>query len=170
MQKNQNYHTAGFTLVELLIVLGIFGMILFVTGTIVFETITQKTKSTTIQEVGFNGQMVMTSLTNSVRSAISVIGPTQGTTSTSLVLETSAGQITWFVQNGRIWQQQGSNTPVAISATDSVISDLVFENVSYPDTPGSIRISFEIAFDNQSGRREYFYQESFTTTVTLRKQ
>lgn len=173
MVRNLQKHRSGFTIIELLIYLGIFSIVIMAVGIIVFQTITNKIQSETIQEVGYHAQMIMDKITTSVAGAVSVASPVSGQTGTSVslvVADPTKTPTVWYVSSGTLYVQEGADQPVAVSSDLVTITDVSFVNVAPVGVPGSIRVTMTIASSNTSGRSEYQYVETFYTTVTIRQQ
>ena len=63
---------------------------------------------------------------------------------------------------------EGTATPVSLSNSHIEVSDVVFENMSLPSTPGIVRISFSVSYKNTAGRYEYNFSKSSYGAAALR--
>lgn len=64
--------------------------------------------------------------------------------------------------------KEGSGSVVPLTNDKVAVSGLIFKNLSRAGTPGVVQVSFTVARVNTSGRNEFEYQKTFTTTVALR--
>lgn len=170
LQKN-NPSTRAFTLIEFLIYFSILVGLVLVTGSVVFQVISSKTKLTTIQDVNQNARYIMEQLTNSIHNAQSITIPTVGQSSSSLSLvftDSSKNPTVFDVVSGVLRVKEGNGNPIAIQADETVVTSLTFTNVSHPNTPGSVRIALIMSHSNPNSRPEDTHSETFYTTVTIR--
>jgi hypothetical protein len=57
----------------------------------------------------------------------------------------------------------------SITSETVIVSDLVFTNLSYTDTPGTVKIVITIEYSNLSERTEYDFEKIFYTTENIRR-
>jgi len=170
-QRNTKNIHAGFTLIESLIYFTLLGIMLAVIGTILFQVLRAKTKAETIQEVSQNARVIMETISDSVRNAQSITNPIAGQSSSSLTLSMSdsAKNPTIFdTSNSLLRIKQGSSSAQVITSSEISIDAITFTNVSYPNTSGSIRIELSLSASNTTLFKEYEYEDTFYTTVTIR--
>lgn len=162
----------GFTLVELLLYVGMLAMLLLVMSlflSVIFQT---HIKSQTIAEVEQQGVQVMQVITQVIRNADSINSPAIGVSAASLSVSTyaPANNPTLFDLSGgtlRITQDAGQAVPLT---NDRVaISSLSFQNLSRTGTPGIIRIQFIVSSVNAGSRNEYDFQKTFIGSASLRQ-
>ncbi len=138
---------SGFTLIELLLYVSIVGAIVFSFSGFLSLLMQSRVKNQTIAEVEQQGVAVMQLITQTGRNATDI-----NFTST---FDLSGGTI-----------RQNS---IALTNSRIVASSLTFQNLSRPNTPGTVRIQFTLTHINPSGRNEYDYNKTFYGTASLRK-
>ena len=171
-----NYYTlgnrkSGFTLIESLIYFSILGIILVVFGTMLFQILLGRAKTETIQEVSQNARVAMERISDRVRNAQSISGPSAGQTGSTLTLimtDSSKNPTVFNVASELIQIKEGSTSVQNIIADEVKVTNISFTNVSHPNTPGSIRIQFTLAASTTSLWKEYIHEETFYTTATIR--
>ncbi len=161
----------GFTLVELLLYSIIVGTIVLSMAVLLSLLMQSRVKNQVVAEVEQQGFQVMQLITQTARNAEAVNSPSQGASASSLSLDvvTAANDPTVFDLSGNtIRIKEGSATAISLTNSLIIASDLLFENLSYTDTHGTIRIQFTLTHVNSSGRNEYDYVKTFYGTATLR--
>lgn len=163
--------TGGYTLIELLLYISLASVLLI--GLSVFFGISAeaRVKTQTVTEVDQQGGLVMDYIQQTVRNATSITSPSAGTSGSSLtvVVPTASLSPTIFNLSGTTLQvKEGSATAIALTNTKVTVSNLTFTNVSRSGTDGAVRISFTLDRVNNTGRNEYSYTKTFTTTVAIR--
>lgn len=63
---------------------------------------------------------------------------------------------------------EGANPTVPLTNSKIQMSGLTFTNLTRSGTPGVVRVSFTLSRVNGSGKNEYDYQKTFTTSAALR--
>ena len=159
---------AGFTLIEFLIYVGIVATILVVMSGFFWNIIFGNIKETSYQEVQQNGRFALTKITQEIKKAIGINSPLPGFSSNTLSLAMADASSTIFdLVDGRLRITQGSQGPFELTSDQVRVSNLLFTNLSYPNTPGTIRIEMTIEHLNPSGRMEYQASIELKTTVSL---
>jgi len=69
--------------------------------------------------------------------------------------------------DGKLQITQGTEGPYELTTDQVIVSNLLFTNLSYPNTPGTVRIEMTIEHLNPSGRMEYQASIDLKTTVSL---
>lgn len=166
-------NNAGFTLIELMLYLVLAGIMLGVLTNVYNLLMTGRIKNETINEVEQQGQQALQQITQAVRNADSIISPAPGTASSALVLGTYAGATTptTFTSSGAVLTVCEGNSCLPINLTEDnvLFSGLTFINLSRPNTPGGVRIQFNLESASVSGRNEYDYEKVFYAGASLRQ-
>jgi len=160
----------GFTLVELLLYVGISSFILSAVVFFASSLIQTQTKNRTTSEVNEQGIILMQFITQTIRNAESINYPTTGENSTQLSLgvgEAIKNPTIFRVDSGAFQVQEGANIDVLTNSKVTVVNER-FTNLSLADTPGVIKIDFTLSYVNPSQRNEFNYAKTFTSTVSLR--
>lgn len=168
------YHTkqSGFTLVELLLYVGITSLLLLATSFFLSMLLESRIKNQTIAEVEQQGLAVMQAITQATRNADALNSPSLGASAVSLSINTYTAGVNptvFDLSGGAIRISEGGGSAVALTNSRVTASSLNFQNLSQSGTPGNIRISFTLTHVNNSGRNEYSYSKNFYTSVSLRQ-
>jgi len=161
----------GFTLVELLLYLGLSSVLIIVISGFLSMLLQARIKNQAIGEVEQQGLQVMQIMTQAIRNASAINFPTQGVSTSSLSLDTSVSTTTpmsFNLSSGGIRITEGTGGAVALTNSRIVASNLIFSNLSYPTTHGIIRIQFTLTYKNPSNISEFNFQKTFITSGTLR--
>lgn len=162
---------AGYTLIELLLYVALIGVLL--TAVVGFFTLMAdaRVKNQTINEVNDQGVFAMESITQSLRNATNITSPAVGTNGAQLtiVVPTAAASPTIFNLSGTTLQiKEGTSAAVALTNSKVQVTAFSVKNLSRASTPGIAQVSMTIARVNGSGRNEYDYSKTFTTSVAIR--
>lgn len=161
----------GFTFIEFLLYIGIVGVVLTVAGAIGLNVLFGKAKLIAIEEVSQNARFTMEKITESIRSAQQINSPTQGATSSTLSLQmadAAKNPTVFTLASGILQIQESTGAVVDLTSSEVVVSALQFSNISYPNTPGAVRIEMTLQFTNPENRQEYRFEETFYTTTNIR--
>jgi type II secretory pathway pseudopilin PulG len=161
----------GFTLVELLLYVGVASIMLLAVSVFLSTLLTSRVKNQTIAEVEQQGMLVMRLIGQTVRNAESVNSPAQGASGAALSLDVipGASDPTLFdLFGGAVRITEGVGSPVALTNSRVVATALVFENLSRTNTPGVVRVSFTLTHVNPEGKNEYDFTKTFYTSAALR--
>lgn len=77
-------------------------------------------------------------------------------------------KITYSLVDGRLQVAENDGTPIALTSSNIIISNLTFTNLSSPSIKGNIRIQMNLAFRNPGGSNELNTSVNIDTTATLR--
>jgi len=161
----------GFTLVELIIYIGIVSVMLLAISNFVFFLSYSRIKSQTIAEVEQQGMQVMQIITQTIRNAESINFPSSGATSSELSLEiteTAKNQTVFDIFGGTIRITEGINSPIILTSSRLTVSELIFQNLSTTGTPGIIRVQFNLAHLNPGEKNQYDWFKTFYGSASLR--
>ena len=160
----------GYTLIELLMYVVIISALLTSITFFFGLTIEARVKNQTIAEVNDQGASTMDYITQTIRNADSITTPTAGNNSSSLTLVVPTGSLspTIFNLSGTTLQvKEGAANAVALTSNDVQVSSLTFRNLTRSGTPGHVQVSFTLSHINPSGRNEYDYQKTFTSSAEV---
>ena len=163
----------GFTLLELLLYVAIVSTLLGAVTVFLSLSLSARVKNESISEVNQQGIAILERMTTIIRGAESITSPAIGTTGGSLTIAVPvvANSPTTFDATGTpaaVQIKEGNGSAIALTNNKIAVSDLAFKNLSRAGTYGAVQISFTLSRTNSSGRNEYDYQKTFTTTVSLR--
>lgn len=156
----------GFTLIEFIVYVAIIGVMSAIMTGFLWNMILGNVKETSYQEVQQNARFALAKITQETKKATGIISPVAGASSTSLSLSMAAGTTTFNVaeQKLRITQDASSSD---LTSEQVIVSNLQFTNLSYPDTPGTIRIEMTIDHVNPDNRVEYEASIDLKSTISL---
>lgn len=160
----------GFTLIELLLYFSIVGTLLLVLTTFFGMSVESRIKAQSISEVDQQGAYAMDQITQSIRNATSITTPIAGITSSSLALVVpfAAASPTTFSLTGTTLQiTEAALNSVALTNSNVQVTALSFTNLTRAGTPGIVQVSITLKRVNSSGRNEYDYQKTFTSSAEL---
>lgn len=162
----------GFTLIELIIYIGIVAGILLVASNFGLEIIYGNIKSQSIREVQQNSRFAMEKIVESILSAASINSPLGGNSSNSLFLEMqdlNLNPTIFEVSEGRLIITQRGNGPYGLTNDRVRVSSLQFTNLSYENTPGTIKVQMTIEHLNPHNLNQYEASLSTENTISLRR-
>jgi len=160
----------GFTLIELLVYVAILGLILASITGFFWSIASGNIKENSYQEVQQNGRFVMTKITQEIKKAIGINSPAPGSSVNSLSLimsEPNLNPTIFDVSGGKLMMTQGASAPIELTTDQIRVSNLQFTNLSYLNTPGTLRVEMTLENLNPSGKSEYQASLDLKTTVSL---
>jgi len=166
----RNKSGGGFTLIEFLIYIGIVATILILTSGFLWNIIFGNIKETSYQEVQQNGRFALTKIAQEIKKATGINIPSPGSSTDLLSLamaDLSSNPTIFDLVDGKLQITQGTEGPYELTTDQVIVSNLLFTNLSYPNTPGTVRIEMTIEHLNPSGRMEYQASIDLKTTVSL---
>jgi len=145
--RNNSKHRRGFTILELIIYIVIFGII----GTLGAAVFSFATKSKIyigeLTEVQLNETQALSRIVNQVHAATKI---NSAGAALSLAMSSSTNNPTVFsLSNGAILMQQGSGAAAAITPSSIIISNLSFTSITNPSpSTTSVQISITAGYNN----------------------
>jgi hypothetical protein len=94
-----------------------------------------------------------------------------GVSDSQLTVVVSTGSLspTVFSLSGATLQvKEGAAAAVALTGSKIQVTSLTVKNLTRSGTSGIVQISMTLSLINTSGRNEYDYQRTFTTSVAVR--
>lgn len=170
--KNSKNKSGGFTLIELILYVGIASILLLAISFFLAMLIQSRIKNQTIAEVEQQGLQVMQIITQTARNSEAITSPAPGASASLLTLDVInvANDPTVFnISSNAIRVTEGINSAIALTNSRVNVSNLTFQNLSRANTPGAIRIQFTITHINPEGRNEYSFAKTFIGSATLRQ-
>jgi len=170
MQDLKFMQNRGFTLIELLIYTAIISLVLVSITGFFWNIASGNIKENSYQEVQQNGRFAMTKITQEIKKAIGINNPVPGSSANSLSLtmpEPNLNPTIFDVSEGKLRITQGASVPIELTTDQVLVSNLQFTNLSYLNTPGTIRIEMTLENLNPSGKTEYKASIDLKTSVSL---
>jgi len=169
--KSNKRKKSAFTIIEFLIYFTILTTLILVVVSVSFQVIKSKTKLETTQNVTQNARLILEKIVDSIHNAESINSPSIGQSSNSLSLsfiDNFKNPTIFDVSSGVLRIKEGGGAIIPISSTTVLISDIIFTNMSYDNTHGTIRIQLTVNSSSTSVEQEYLHTETFYTTATIR--
>ncbi|MFA9288628.1 MAG: type II secretion system protein J [Weeksellaceae bacterium] len=169
--KIQNSHKSGFTLVEILLYLGISTVIISTASFFIISMLQTQARNRVASQVETQGVQVLQQITQAVRNARQINTPAAGVTATSLSVQTvtpATNPTVFNLNNGILQLTAGAGAATALHSNTVTASNVQFINLSRASTPGSVKMQFTLTYNNPSGRQEYNYSKTFYATASIR--
>lgn len=165
-----NMNQKGFTLIEVILYLGITSILIFSLASFVGFLTQTKARSHVTAQVDEQGIAVMQQITQLLRNAESVFVPTIGGSGSVLTFtqDGASSTTTILVDNGILEMHDGTNPAIALTNESITVSNFTVENVSRPDATTVIKIAMTVAYNTANAANEYQYEKTFYGTATLR--
>jgi len=170
--KKTSCKIPGFTLIELLLYISLSAIILLAITFFMFTSLNSRIKTQAINQVEQQGLLATETITQSLRNATQINGPSSGSQSAQLSLDVidSGDRPTIFdLSSNSIRFKEGSASAIELTHFPVIASDLTFKNLSSAHTPGSIRFEFTLTHTNPEGKNEYDYTKTFSASASLRQ-
>jgi len=163
----------GFTLIEVLIYIGVLGIILVAIFSLLIVSNRSNIKAKVMRETLEDARRTMDIMVREIKEAKSVYTPT--TNSNQLSLETinylpadeETTYIDFFLCGSSICLKKESQDPVSITKDNVEVNNLAFTRIVSGDST-SIQIVLGMKYKNPSNRPEYQAIVNLTSTATLR--
>ncbi len=160
----------GLTLIEIMIVMGILGIIAVIGSGMFFSILRGSTKTKTLQLVKQNGDYAISVMERMIRNARAIIVPSTNSTVSSITIRNPDGETTTFSCEGNP-ATISSNSASLLSNEVKVSSDCNIFEVTVGQAgikPGVIKINFSLSQSKTTARPEEQASVNFQTTVSLR--
>lgn len=161
----------GFTLIELLLYVSVAAVIVSVVSGFLITMLQSRTKNQVIVEVEQEGVQVLQLMTQTTRNAEGINSPSSGTSASSASLDVVAvakDPTVFDLSGSGLRVQEGGGAPLVLTSSRVLASDLLFQNLSRPNTPGTLRVQFTLTYANPENRSEYAYSKTFLGSASLR--
>lgn len=164
---------SGFTLIELVISIGLAGIVLLVLISSLLLMISFRVKNQSIAEVEQQGAFVMELVSRTLRNAEAITSPTAGNTASSLtvdVVDVASDPTVFDLSSSRVRMTEGVGSPIFLTSSLLNASSITFRNLTRTNTPGALRIELTLSRVNTSGWFPFSFSKTFYGTAALRPQ
>jgi type II secretory pathway pseudopilin PulG len=164
MNKNK-----GFTLIELILYVGITSFVLTAVVLFLALMLETQTKNRTIMEVNQQGTQIVQIINQAIHNAVNINSPALGLSGDrlSLGMNDSLKDPTIFeVNSDTLWMDEGTNSYALTNSKVSIVN-LIFKNRSKSSTPGIISFEFTLSHVNPDNREEFDYTKTFSSSASL---
>ncbi len=161
----------GFTLVELLLYVGLLSMVIFSAALFLSLILQSRMKNQVVAEVEQQGVLAVMRIMQVVRNSTLINTPAVGSSGSTLSVnlpQAALSPTVFVLSGGTITMTEGVGTAVSLTNNLVSVTGLIFSNVSRASTPGTVRIQFTISYINNSGRNEFDYSKTFDSDASLR--
>ncbi len=173
LQRLRNKKNKGFTLMEVLVYIGILVLILAAIFSFLIWSIRSSAKARVMRETSDNARRAMETIIYEIKGARAVYFPT--TTSTQLSLETihylpeneRTTYIDFYICGTQLCLKKESQNPIALTSDKVEVTNLFFTPVVTGLIP-SVQIEIEIDYKNPHNRPEYQASVNLKSTASLR--
>ncbi len=156
----------GFTLVELLIYMGLLVIMIVVFTQIFVSILDNQLRSTNTSNVADDGRYIYSRFIYDVNRADSIASPSAyGSSSASMTLVIDGIDNTYSATNGSLLVTTPTNTFI-LNGYGSTVTDLIFTKVGSPSAKSTVRMNFTISGTINS--RGLIDRQDFQTTAGLR--
>lgn len=168
--QNFSNRQSGFTLIEVVLYVGVTGGILLVV-TLLFAQINEsRVQNRTMLEVNRQGAHVIQQVEQSIHNADSVVIPSAGVSAERLELDGGQQAEEFRLDNGQLVRADGNGATVSLTNNRVRVTSLTFENFARRNTPDVIRVRLELRHVSPRNQQARAYSQTFVTGVSLRSQ
>lgn len=141
---NKSIKQTGFTLIEILVVMGILSTFLLILTTIMVESLDVQAQSESYSAVTQEGRYVMARLNYDIKRSSAITTPASlGGSGASLVMTVNSTTFTYAVSGNMLQLTDGSGT-ANLTDGDTVISGLNFQRIGNTGGKDTIRYTFTL--------------------------
>jgi len=182
LQISQNQkHQKGFTLLEMVVSIGIVAVVSVVLSQVFIATLRSNTKTEIFKDIKQNGELALESMVRMIQNAKQITSDCteEGKSAQSLtIINEDSGQTTLgcIFSDGSTRLASSSaessryltSANVTLGGTSCGLSTLTFVCYGGPGIPASVTISFQLAKSGAAAQAFEQGSESFQTTATMR--
>lgn len=162
----------AFTLMEILVYMGLLSIIILTISLFVHWSIYSHTRAKAMREVSDNGREAMRLMIHEIQEAKSIYTP--NTTSSQLSLETKKylpegeeiSYIDFYLCEKKLCFKKESQDLVALTSDRLEVNNLVFTQIG--TNPPSVQIELTLNYKNPQDRPEFRVSIDLTSTASLR--
>lgn len=161
----------GYTLLELLLYITIVSTLLLAVTAFFGMNAETRIKNQTISEVDQQGTFALNYIAQTLRNATLISAPAIGTSASQITVTVPTASLSptvFSLSDTTLQVKEGSAAAIPLTSSTVQVSDLTFKNLSRSSTNEIVQISFTLNRVNASGRNEFDYQKTFTTSAALR--
>lgn len=142
----------AFTLIELILFMGIFSILIVVFTDIFITSLKTKSLAESTAYVNQDGRFLLTKLTSDINNANSITAPDLGSTSSTLSLILYGQPVTFQINNGNLELIDSGGTHV-MNSFNTTITNLAFTRLGNADGKNSIRINMTVESKTKTNNR-----------------
>jgi len=164
----------GTTLIELLIYIGIVGILLTTVSVFLLNLLSIRVKTVAMSQVVGNAHLIQDRLSDAMRHAetinvgASTFGSDPGVLSLNMVDVADDPEVfSLTADNGQFQVNKGVAGNVLLSSDGVEVTNLVFEQLTSASDVGVVQVRFTLKTVNPSLNDLFHYEESFQTTLRI---
>ncbi len=157
---------AGFTLIELVIYMGLMSIVVGLFASILITVIRIQTQQTSARQVTTEINFLMNTITRDIRDSLD-LDVTGTSTLTITTAASSTNPIIIMLEDGAVKKKEGSQATSTLSTTRVVADQLIFTKL-VSGSAQAIQISLTLSFSTDNPAQE-FSQTLQTTAAPLKK-
>ncbi len=159
----------GFTLIETVIYVALFSLLMVAFLNFSLFTLGIYTKAKSLEEVLAGSRQINRVMNFYIKDkSTQLIFPQATQASSSLAMIFSNGnRADFYLDSGHLMLRIDDNEPLAITANEIRLTNLIFHNYSDDSDFASIEINCKLAFENMNSL-DYNYSYDFQTTINTR--
>lgn len=168
--KQRSNEIQGFTLVEVLIYVGIIGMVVFSFVSFSLSVSRSHNKAFAVQEVGAGSRFALSQIKREIRRAEGVISPGAGSSSDTLILDRPDPKedLSFEVQDGSLGTRRGVGTFNPLVSNKVRFSNISFTNLGPDKNNRIINIKFQLEYNNNAGSSDFDFSQKIRTAAEVR--
>lgn len=171
IEVNTKRINKGFTIIELLLYIFIFGACLTMLSSFVSMVNGAKAKNAIISEVEQQGNEISYVIRQAIIASSGITSPSSGSSSNTLTLtfiDSAKNPTIFSLIGGHVTMKEGSSPAINLNNDRVVASNLIFYNLGKSGTPGNITSGFFLGPAGTTVRSEFFYSKKFNLTASRR--
>ncbi len=164
MTHNNNKN--GFTLIELILFMGIFSILLYMITNIFVTTLDAKRESESYSGITQDGTYILNRLQYDIARAETITTPlTLGEQTSTLQMTIDGVTNTYALDNDNLILVVGEES-LALNGYDTTVTNLTFRRLGNANGKNSIQVSYQLT--SKTNTRQGFRQRVFTSTFGTR--
>jgi type II secretory pathway pseudopilin PulG len=164
----------GFTLLELLLYVGLVGFILTAATALAFEFVLSRVKTLALEEASRNARFAVARVATEIREAsdVNLGSSTFGSHPSTLSLATANGATNptiFAVSGSALTIQQGAGSALPLTSPKVQVSEFIVTNLSTTGKTKAFRIHLRLNYANPSSLQMFNADYTFETTALIHK-
>ena len=151
-------------MIEMVLYIAVVTVVISALGFFTAESYNIRARNQIITEVEQQGILVAKNISSAIREAETVVEPLVGTSSGTLwitSIEPLKNPTFFSLSDQAIFVSEGGASPIALTNSRVIVSDLNFKNLALPDTSDSIEFVFTLTYQNPNNYAVYDYSQTF---------
>ena len=142
MMRNWKLHK-GFSLVEILVYMGLMSIFLLVLLSIFTDTLNTKLASESTSALDQDSRYILSRLTYDINNADSIVAPATGSSGTTLSIVKDGVGMTYSSSSGN-FVLTSAGTTMNLNSLDTSLDNLNFQNVGAPGAKSMMQVSYTL--------------------------